>query len=299
MAARASWRRLGRVAALVAAAALAPAAAMANGYLSAVDAGAGLLAQGRAREAVRAFEKARGLDLNDPLAAAGLGYALETDGQMAAGRGELLTALDLDPRNSSVLWADALSALNGGRLADAQRRLEPLRSKPELCTPDLWIALAYARLAAGDPDGAGEALKAIEDQGSLAAPQRSVAALVAGAVEYAAGRHGRAVEFLRVAAGNLPPTTFFDRVYTQRVPLLAEARGTGGPAPSLVSASSARSKALRHGAPLPGSLPAVGRALCLLLRRWAVPADHEHHSAALRLEHEAGGQRLPQGAHPW
>lgn len=213
--------------------------ARADTYLQAVEAAASLLASGDYREAVAAFQQARDLDMNDPLAVAGLGYALDSMGDWTAARGELTLALGLDSRNHAALWANALCALNSGALDEARQRLELLAADTSaMRPPDIDILLAYVRCASGDTQGAMTALQALPDSGSLSPRQRSVAALIGGAAAYAEGNYACAVESLRRAVGDLETATFFDRVQRRRAPILPEARSSHQEPMPLISAPS-------------------------------------------------------------
>lgn len=206
-------------------------------YLAAVQDAARLLAQGQTAEARRAFQQAREADMNDALAAVGLGYALDVEGKAAEARGELDLALKLDGKGRACRWAHALVSLNNGRLDEAIERLEAIRKEGEP-SPELWVALAYARCASGEYAGACEALEAAGDPDQLGAATRSMASLVRGAVAYATGDYARAVEALRDSARHLPPDAFFNNVPSRRTPILPEARTSHREALALVSASS-------------------------------------------------------------
>ena len=228
-----------RVAGIVLAASvtlLSPVAAE-GGYLATVQDATRLLSQGQIAEARRAFQRAREADMNDALAAVGLGYALDVEGKAAEARGELELALKLDGQGRACRWAHALVALNNARLDEAIQHLEAIR-KEGAPTPELWVALAYARCASGDYAGAREALDAAGRPDQLGTATRSMASLVRGAVAYATGDYARAVEVLRDAARHLPANTYFDNVPSRRTPLLPEARTSRREALALVSASS-------------------------------------------------------------
>ncbi|MBI3948529.1 MAG: polysaccharide deacetylase family protein [Armatimonadetes bacterium] len=235
----------------------------ASHYLADVAAGADLLARGERRAAIQAFERAGERDMNDPLAAAGLGHALECDGQPEAAAGPLSLALSLDGSNPAAQWAAALSALNGGSLEDAHRRLEALAGAEDPIPPSVRIALAYARCASGDGAGAAAALAPIGSREGLPSSQRSLAALVLGAVAYTAGESARAAELLREAANHLPPVAFTDLVPLHRAPLVPEARGARMACAPLGAASGAAAKAR----PVSGTVP-------LYLDPFRIPGTH-------------------------
>ncbi|NLC57434.1 MAG: polysaccharide deacetylase family protein [Armatimonadetes bacterium] len=192
----------------------------ADAYLGAVTKGAALLSQGYYPEAAKLFREARDLDMNDPLAVAGLGYALDASGQSAAARAELSLARKLNDRSRAASWASALAALNAGRLDEARAQIEALCGQGESPSVDLRIARAYVRCASGDAAGAAEEIAALGDRAALSAPRRSVAALIAGAAAFAEGKYPAAADLLHEAVRHLPPSTFFDRVLRHRAPIL-------------------------------------------------------------------------------
>ncbi|MDH7568130.1 MAG: polysaccharide deacetylase family protein [Armatimonadota bacterium] len=197
--------------------------ATATDYLALVKEGARRLERGEYREAARIFQQARDLDMNDALAAAGLGYALDSQSESVDARGELAMALALDGDSSVARWANALCALNAGSLAEARRDLEALHADGDGCGAETSVVLAYVRCAEGNFEGSLEALKPLGDFSTLPPASRSVAAMVAGAVAYAQGRYADAVKLLSDAARHLPDTSFFDRWQRRRVPILPEA----------------------------------------------------------------------------
>lgn len=226
---------------LPAALGLLPSPAGAADYLATVANGAALLDKGRWNQAIQLFRQAREMDLNDPLAAAGLAYALESDGETASGVGELSAALQLDANSKAALWADALSAVNTSRLDVARQRLDTLREKAGE-SADAWICTAYVRCAQGDYAGALEALGHVgdpEDVATALSPsERAVAELIAGAAAYAKGDYAAAAKALKASAGNLPPVSFMERIQLRRAPILPEARSSRVEPVPLVSGGS-------------------------------------------------------------
>ncbi|HEX2998942.1 MAG TPA: polysaccharide deacetylase family protein, partial [Armatimonadota bacterium] len=203
-----------------------PLSADAADYLSQIEQGAGMLAEGRLPEAVQAFQRAREMDMNDSLAAAGLGCALDAKGETSAARVSLALALQLDSKSTHALWANAIAALNEGDLENACRRLEMLASREKTPGPELWVALAYARCAAGNVSGATEALKHVGNLDALPRAHRATANLVTGALAYSAGEYACAADSLRAAARDLPPVNFLELTPKRRVPLLAQMRSS-------------------------------------------------------------------------